>query len=687
MKFNTVSKEVQSFGEISKKKISISANAKAYRLIFGQIYPDIIKAIVRELFTNAWDSQKVANNLETPIDIHLPSKWEPYFGIRDYGTGMTPDVIDKIYSNVFESSKDQSNDEAGMFGMGSKTPLGYVDTFSIVSYVNGTYWYYDIHMDDSGSAVISLKATGETTEPNGVDVQVAVLEKDFEFFNTHVQHFAYGANTPINVNREKFLNIRKIFKEGNGWYLYEKSDKKAQETVHIRMGCVLYALRWNYIEKKIDYYEKNKIQNLLSKPFVLDYPIGTFAVTGSREDIIYNDESCKLIVDRLSEIAETMAIDSAIDIQNSNSYYDAWKKYIQYINIGFYPNVPKYGALKLSAYVSNIKGLEFFYDVFKNKRLSKTTKDIDKNSNSFTLQNLYPPTTYNVTTYKKVYYVAVDKNNVPNNISKRLANLTNSFEKYNLILNKKSYQRNAEIVLVYYTDIRRLNRLFVYLPNSGKCNTVVVKIEDIEPYKAPKLEKEQSKIINSYFVNLTKYNIEVSYNRVKIENGDFYVNVSYKSFIDSENLIRKAATYFQNKLKDSKNSLKILAIKRSEQKAIKDYNLVNLMDEYNKEMNKISYNDDTYSYFALKYIIGTETIPFAKNPDFLQKYLPKYIKEFKDVDVNFDPDANENVKKRFQKEKEEIQKVLIDFLEKHPIMKYIDPFSIVNNFAEIEKLI
>ena len=93
MKFDVMERKVESFGEISVKEITLSANAKAFKIIFGQIYPDITKAIVRELFTNAWDSQRNAGTLDTPIDIHLPTDWEPYFSVRDYGTGITPATL------------------------------------------------------------------------------------------------------------------------------------------------------------------------------------------------------------------------------------------------------------------------------------------------------------------------------------------------------------------------------------------------------------------------------------------------------------------------------------------------------------------------------------------------------------------------------------------------------------------
>ena len=221
MKFDVIEHDVQAVGVIHAKEVTISGNAKAFELIFGQIYPDIIKAIVRELFANGWDSQKMANNLETPIDIHLPSNIEPYFSVRDYGTGMSPEIMDKIYTSTFESTKDEDNEGVGQFGIGSKTPWGYTTTYNLTSFIDGTYWAYINYISSTGNPICALVATGETTGPNGVLVSLPVKTEDFGKFASHAEVFSLNAGTPVNINRKKSLNkhgtikdqVKRIIKE------------------------------------------------------------------------------------------------------------------------------------------------------------------------------------------------------------------------------------------------------------------------------------------------------------------------------------------------------------------------------------------------------------------------------------------------------------------------------------------
>ena len=44
---------------------------------------------------------------------------------------MSKDVIYNVYINYMKSDKTDTNEETGFFGLGSKTPLAYADSFNI----------------------------------------------------------------------------------------------------------------------------------------------------------------------------------------------------------------------------------------------------------------------------------------------------------------------------------------------------------------------------------------------------------------------------------------------------------------------------------------------------------------------------------------------------------------------------
>ena len=116
-------------GEIGEFRIRNSA--KAFSILSSGLYANKIRAIIRELSCNAVDSHVAAGKSETPFDVHLPNQLEPWFSIRDYGTGLTNDQVTSIYTTYFESTKTDSNAFIGALGLGSKSPFSYTDNFTV----------------------------------------------------------------------------------------------------------------------------------------------------------------------------------------------------------------------------------------------------------------------------------------------------------------------------------------------------------------------------------------------------------------------------------------------------------------------------------------------------------------------------------------------------------------------------
>ena len=132
------------------ESFKIKASAKAFRILSDNLYSDKITAIIRELSCNAADSHIVANKKDLPLDIHLPNKFEPYFSVRDYGTGMSEETIMSLYTSYFDSDKVDSNDITGALGLGSKSPFAYTDSFNVESVFNKKRKLYSAYINDQG---------------------------------------------------------------------------------------------------------------------------------------------------------------------------------------------------------------------------------------------------------------------------------------------------------------------------------------------------------------------------------------------------------------------------------------------------------------------------------------------------------------------------------------------------------
>lgn len=115
-------------GNISSFKMKRSA--KAFSILSSGIYANKIRAIIRELSCNAYDSHVEAGKKDVPFEVHLPTHFEPYFYVRDYGTGLTHQQVFDVYTTYFESTKTDSNDYIGALGLGSKSPFSYTENFT-----------------------------------------------------------------------------------------------------------------------------------------------------------------------------------------------------------------------------------------------------------------------------------------------------------------------------------------------------------------------------------------------------------------------------------------------------------------------------------------------------------------------------------------------------------------------------
>jgi HSP90 family molecular chaperone len=170
-------------GQVGEFRIRNSA--KAFSILSSGLYANKIRAIIRELSCNAVDSHTSAGKLSTPFDVHLPNSLEPWFSIRDYGTGLTHDQVTNLYTTYFESTKTDSNAFIGALGLGSKSPFSYTDNFTVTAVKDGVRGIYTAFINEMGVPSIALMTQGETTEPNGVEVKFSVNDRsDYQKF-TH----------------------------------------------------------------------------------------------------------------------------------------------------------------------------------------------------------------------------------------------------------------------------------------------------------------------------------------------------------------------------------------------------------------------------------------------------------------------------------------------------------------------
>lgn len=113
--------------------ISRKNMARATFFLRDKIYSDKPKAGLTEPICNAVDEHR-KYNISRPVEVYLLAK---EIVVRDFGKGLSEEDVCNIFFQYFESTKDETNDAIGGFGIGAKAPGAYADQYYVESYFGG----------------------------------------------------------------------------------------------------------------------------------------------------------------------------------------------------------------------------------------------------------------------------------------------------------------------------------------------------------------------------------------------------------------------------------------------------------------------------------------------------------------------------------------------------------------------
>jgi len=274
----------------------IATNAKAFRVLVDGIYADKIGSIVRELLSNAFDAHVRRGNSHERFEVRVPNGLNPTFSVRDYGCSMDHEFVMSSYSTLFESSKANSNDEVGAFGLGAKSFLAYTDACTLTCWLDGEVRSYSIALADSGVPQVRLVHRAPSDKPQGVEVTFAVAREDFTAFATAVTGAVYGLDT-VPIVHGAPVEVADPIHSGEGWRLFSKPDGLRHGSVMVRQGCAIYPAPYGTSPLQ-NSYEVHRFV------LVVDTPIGTANVTASRESLALTNDQRLALRERIAKAEE-----------------------------------------------------------------------------------------------------------------------------------------------------------------------------------------------------------------------------------------------------------------------------------------------------------------------------------------------------------------------------------------------
>ena len=329
-----------------------------FRTMSDNLYNDKIRAVIRELSCNGWDAHAAAGKKNHPFEVHLPTQFEPFFSITDYGTGLKfikggceacqgtgiigenlceecdatgdYDAVKRLYCTYFASDKQDSNDAIGGFGLGSKSPFAYLNNsrntgkatggFFVTNHYKGRTYNYDAHVGEEGlpEVVMMGEPVDTPNEPNGVKITFPVHPQDiWEFENKARSVFEFFEPRPI-LNKPIHINVPTYSVKTDLWGMRTEADTEQGSGLRAIMGNVQYTVG-NIDTSRLSEAQKK----LVGMPIDLFFQVGELQPAASREALSLVGDTIDNILTRLDVVQEKLLAEVKKQIDNCKTGWEA----------------------------------------------------------------------------------------------------------------------------------------------------------------------------------------------------------------------------------------------------------------------------------------------------------------------------------------------------------------------------
>jgi hypothetical protein len=289
MKLETPKQNIAIAGNFETTEFSVGDMGFLVDMFADKVYTNKVRAVVREYSGNAWDAMKLAGKCPTDFDVHVPTMLESWFSVRDYGHGLSDQEVRTIFAGVGVSTKRDSNDMIGCFGIGTLSAYSVADSFTVKSWHGGKCNTYSCYRDEQRRPVVALLTSVDSDEDTGIEVSVNISDNHTKYTIEAVEVFKWWDKTP-NINKN---SVVESCDDHRNSYLLRGKDYAVSNT----FGD-MYAVMGN-----IAYRIPDSVSNMrygISGYIRLE--IGAINFDTGRENMSLDDKSIKAVKDKIEEV-------------------------------------------------------------------------------------------------------------------------------------------------------------------------------------------------------------------------------------------------------------------------------------------------------------------------------------------------------------------------------------------------
>lgn len=299
-----------------------------FDILRNSMYKDKIGAVCREVASNSRDANREADS-DKPVEIEIisPNKLLSMghlsISFKDYGTGIPPNKMSDIFLKYGVSDKRDTNKLTGGFGLGSKSPFCYNDTFTVITVADykeeRRKYKYTAMLDSSGKGKMVLFSNELSEEETGTQIIVPIKTNDDRYkFERDV--LKYTKTWGEEVSYKNFLYSADVLEtayEDEDVAIY-KTESYQSGTMQLLIDGIPYPLDMSVIKVEDTIGRANA--NYLT---VLKFETGDLSISANRESVQYDDETTVAIQAKVDSLRIKLDNLTATHVGEQETYMEA----------------------------------------------------------------------------------------------------------------------------------------------------------------------------------------------------------------------------------------------------------------------------------------------------------------------------------------------------------------------------